>query len=857
MKKIIGLLLSVCIILSMSTGVMAYSDIEEGTYVADAVTVLSDLDILHGYEDNTFKPNATITRAEMAKVICKALNYEYIGVDKALFDDVEPKHWASGYINTAYGLGVIKGHGDGTFKPEDPVTYEEAVKMLVAALGYTEKYVANKGGYPTGYLVVGTESGITKGIAQSGNDDATRGTVARLVYNALTAPMMVQNGYNSDGSSQYIVDEDSTILTDKLDMKKLEGQVETISNSNEEVKINSITVKVGDTDIIDYFGYSVIAYIAEDENGYNYVKSFTVPTNKNTVYEVEDIKFVQPIDAVKYPSTANIISIYNEKVDDTNVEYELNDNYTIVLNGAITNDNLFDLCANNEGNITLLDSDNDGYIDYIFVTTYITDIVVNTYSKNTKIELEQYGNIDLTNAVNGKKGYSYNIVLNGEKIDIADLKEDDIISYSCDKAEKHYNILVSRNIIEGTIEEKDAIENIYVINNESYKAIDTINANVSDEVLAYINVFGEIVKFDTTIIGSKKYGFITGAGESVSVGETVYEIQILTDKGILETFTTDDIDLYNIAVNAKGSEWLIKNENVSTQNLTDYAKRIVTYKVNSRNEITDLTLLDPTIIENAEYKKNLNSLDNFGINQNTIVFSTPIDKDVTKSDFEIANINIFSNRDKYDIAVYNTEYDKNGDYEIVLVVNSLTTIGKDSSLAVITKVMSTMNDKEDKVQNITFIQNGKESILMTTEEFAVKVGDIVEFAVDANGDIDKIAIKELNNLNIAYDNAISTNTPQYVFGSVYAKSSDRVIQLCDLDDITIKERHKISEDANMIYLDLTKSTPKALVGNYGDIQAIYIDKENKLDEDRDISVLLKYYRDEVVDVIIIKGYNLK
>ena len=150
MKKLLALMLSMAMVFTIGTSVMAYSDIEEGTCVSEAVTVLSNLDILNGYEDGTFKPEATITRAEMAKIVCETLGYYGMGSDKTPFDDVEPKHWAAGYINTAASLGIINGYGDGKFGPEDTVTYEQAVKMVVCALGY-ETMAVDRGGWSAGY----------------------------------------------------------------------------------------------------------------------------------------------------------------------------------------------------------------------------------------------------------------------------------------------------------------------------------------------------------------------------------------------------------------------------------------------------------------------------------------------------------------------------------------------------------------------------------------------------------------------------------------------------------------------------------------------------------------------------------
>ena len=82
MKKLLALMLSVAMVFTMGTSVFAYTDVEEGTYVSEAVTVLSNLGILNGYEDGSFKPEATVTRAEMAKIVCETLGYDNMGTSK-------------------------------------------------------------------------------------------------------------------------------------------------------------------------------------------------------------------------------------------------------------------------------------------------------------------------------------------------------------------------------------------------------------------------------------------------------------------------------------------------------------------------------------------------------------------------------------------------------------------------------------------------------------------------------------------------------------------------------------------------------------------------------------------------------
>ena len=90
--------------------------------------------LVNGYEDGTFKPDANMTRAEFATVIAK-----FLGLGKkegSNFADSQ-NHWAIGYISALVEKGIINGYEDNTFKPDASITRAEAVKVINAALGRT------------------------------------------------------------------------------------------------------------------------------------------------------------------------------------------------------------------------------------------------------------------------------------------------------------------------------------------------------------------------------------------------------------------------------------------------------------------------------------------------------------------------------------------------------------------------------------------------------------------------------------------------------------------------------------------------------------------------------------------------
>lgn len=105
----------------------------------------------------------SITRAEMAAVVCRMLGKENDAekaVGSTAFSDVTSTHWASGYINICAKIGIISGDGDGKFRPEDDVKYEEAIKMIVCAMGYADDVKVDPDDWSKEYLNIAKDKEI-------------------------------------------------------------------------------------------------------------------------------------------------------------------------------------------------------------------------------------------------------------------------------------------------------------------------------------------------------------------------------------------------------------------------------------------------------------------------------------------------------------------------------------------------------------------------------------------------------------------------------------------------------------------------------------------------------------------------
>ena len=180
-----------------------------------AVEALYEAGIVAGTTASTFSPEATLTRAQMATILVRAYGQEGTGEGKT-FADVPESHWAYSYIASASALGLIYGVSDTLFAPEDDVTLEQCVTMLVRARGYGTE-AENLGGYPQGYLEIGTGLGLLEQVTQQqGDAPLTRGDMAILVCNGLGLGETEQARllYQGQGSIRIISPEGKVIYID-------------------------------------------------------------------------------------------------------------------------------------------------------------------------------------------------------------------------------------------------------------------------------------------------------------------------------------------------------------------------------------------------------------------------------------------------------------------------------------------------------------------------------------------------------------------------------------------------------------------------------------------------------------------
>ncbi len=187
------LLLLLALTLSAQARVLPYGDHEQIRNL-DAVTMLTDLGLMEGDEHELFRPNDSMTRAEIAKLAALILSPEPMAEDDAPFPDVAGS-WAEDYISYCYEHGFLDGYEDGSFCPDAPITARELTKMLLGAVGYDQSAAVGSGWDET-VDALARELQVYNGYEYDLSRPISRDYAALLILNILncTAVTGYENG---------------------------------------------------------------------------------------------------------------------------------------------------------------------------------------------------------------------------------------------------------------------------------------------------------------------------------------------------------------------------------------------------------------------------------------------------------------------------------------------------------------------------------------------------------------------------------------------------------------------------------------------------------------------------------------
>ncbi len=807
-RRFMSALIAVMMIVSTFTALPAFaefSDLAKENDAYEAVDVLNKLGIINGYEEDgvvKFKPENNVTRAEFTAMLLRTRGMGAVGstsLENPPFPDVVTPDvsWAIGNIRTARELKIINGYDDGTFKPNNNVSYEEAIKMIVCALGYGEMGADGAFWY-TRYLNTATSLGFLDGAGGAVATPATRATIAKMLYNCLEIKLAENNAIT-----------DKTILENDLKLTKNVGYIDanpeiSLSKPDSNLRANEVqiavntatgvvvdTYKVENADEYkDMLGAKITFYYTFDRAANlkhlimaRVENSQTVEIEASNLYDFSSngIEYLRSADSSRTTNASiapNNVVVYNDKLYGANVA---NSSFAVYCSemGADAMPKI--------GKVKLLDRDNDGYYDVVFIDSYDAWIVSSKSTSNYTIvdnvlrkELK-----DESGNLKDAEGKPYNqIVLNpddtvfydasGNTSSFASISVGGVVCVKSSNAENGGDLLQTAIVCNNTVSGKVSgtrSDGTITIGEKNYKSSrlapwknaisganpDRTAPSMGDSGKFYLDCDGNILAFDKSeIVSNQQYGYITVADTITNNFESETKMYIVTKanpKGKLYTIS-DNVKLDGSPTNSilgdlnlgNGKYYQLIKFTTDTKGKVD--EIITVTETEEKQAATEDALYQYSEVskdDNMEYSSSGKQL----IHEDTgekiyigsaIIFKVPTNRE-NYGDFRLMSVSDFVKDQVYNVEVFDVS--AAGTAKVVLVYGipegaAIGGVKPDSPVMFITEVPEEGEDSRYTIRglvggNVTSYQLSITDTKTVAVAPELKKGDLVRVAKDDEG----------------------------------------------------------------------------------------------------------------------------
>ena len=876
LKKILALVLAFACAFTMFAGA-AFTDSADIKVDTEVVDTLVALGVVNGYDDGSFKPNGTVTRAEMAKMIyvLRTGNSDASAYndDKTSFTDIG-SHWARGYIKYCQSLGIIAGKSNTKFCPNDKVTAQEAAKMLLVTLGYDAAKAGLTGpSWAAKTNALADENGLLEDVNTSFTAACPRQYAAQLIYNTIDTPTVVwrDDAYTNvtllgtdnktvgekymglqkwigtfEGDSSIVSAKDGEITVNG----SIDGQHKTVTNSTSQVSAVAAQFKA-DFDN-KYVGEEVSVLFKDGNTG-----TKNQPDAKDTIFGIYVTGNTKVYNIVKGDlqscSDAGKIK-FNDKKYDVAAQTSNNDvivtNFDATIKAQAIHTAIGNTLATNEvasaadvatyitRNYKVNSNDAIKFVtndDNKIVKAYVTTSKFGKVSSVTssKIGVEGLGTKDLDDCV----------VYDG-------IKAGDLVQYvEAYQSSERKNIITKAETVEGKIEAFKSSDSQIRVNGNWYKfsantavATDFTNsaltANDVDDTYKLI-VDGKYYVAYNKISGFNNYAVATVG--TTEFGDT--RVKLLKADGSEVTTTVDDLK-DGAALPTSGG----------TFDTTKAAGKLFAYNLKSSDSKVDLSAKDYTAVTTAA------SGDNFNGDAKTVTLNGV--RHIVASDASIFvyvggtdnKWKVYTAKDLGNFALTATQtaqyiVDDNKIVALAVKTGSFPTGGSDSTAYgyVTNRIDTKLGD--DTVVQLT-IWNGSEEVTLNVDGSSCSAyrGDFVEYPIiasDAKANNSDVKVESTTGttrfavvkVKTVEDKRIITTTDKVgVDGKVIDGQDDAWTLTSDTVKIGVNTDDKEKSDNNTV-VAYTKTFGDdyanaaifyEVKSGYNEIKAIFIDSDNKL-----------------------------
>lgn len=558
--------------------------------------LLSYLGIIEVTEDES--KVKTITRGDFSEYICKAFKIGEV-TDKVYFIDVQSDCWAAKYINALYESGIVSPAADKMFNPNDNITYEQACKMLVYALGYG-KWVDYNGGSMSIFTQIAARAKF--GISPADANALSVEECAALLYKAMQIDLPAFTGESGER-----VKSGDTIFEAYHSIYIRIGQVRTVGGlsldnncvENGKVQIDTEMFDVDDKcDIKDYFGQRV-EYIYKKSDPFKTV-IYMERINENDKISVRsnDIKSVD-----EKSGTLEYYTDNGSKVKKLNFDPKSN----VFINGRAMETRLNNrvqefIDETRKGTVELIKANGASVYNLINIKSYEvfiigsydekSDIIYDYYNSENKIGFSDTENLNIIDT-NGKKANMPKTF--PATVLIAKADNNESVEIVCCNEKKEAAV----SSVNTTEREITSGEITYKIDKTAYENLDaSIKAGKTYSIT--LDFFGEIVyitpKIDDTFkLGWLKKGYLIdkGFGE-YSLCLDIYDHtegkahKLSMADGITIDAEKYKAERYRSVVSALPGT----NELDESRQYVRLEPQIIRYSVNDNNDITNIDTIN-------------------------------------------------------------------------------------------------------------------------------------------------------------------------------------------------------------------------------------------------------------------------
>lgn len=715
MKKIITLFAAVFVFISMQI----MSAAEENTVDNSKLDFLHSLGIADDDISEIITENEHITRAQAAVIASRILYSDEISeYADTVYEDVDKDSYGSGAISFCSDMGIMKGVSDTRFAPDDYITNADMLKTLLCAVGY-EAAAEKQGGYNGGYASIALSLGVK--LAGSSSDLLTSRELVSAICDLLEAPIL-EISY-SETSCTYSINNDKTVLSEYFDIYKSKGVVTdngyTALTGKSAVSENEAVITLADLSSYEYLKGSAgidgmlgkkIEYYFKD-NGWN----------ERVIYYAEELEnkelTINKADIEAFSSSAYRYTDKSGRSKNAKVKKTAD----IVYNDSAYLPKNAEEMIPKDGYVRLIDNDNDGIYDVVFIYSFTTMMIKSTYKGDDMYSILGMGDESVRFDVSG---IVMRVYIDGQRADFSDISKYQVasVAVSHDEApDTVVSVYVSDTYIDGRIDSISSDE--WIIDGKSYDLAqclsdnkyyydDTVDLIKFDSVMTVrLDIMGQIAGVEEDILNPDSYVFLISAVYQES--DESLTLRVYTSKGKFKTLNVVEKPSINGVrrTSAKAAAERLRDGS------SKFSPQVAMIKQNDSGVVTGINIageqlgetealtedVKDTTVTYKQTNKIFSGL--FAINESSVVFMVNPDDYSDMSNYSVCTPDDI-NSTSYTACAYDVK--DNGTAKAVVLKTGVTemTIENDVFMAVLSHTAVELDEDDEPRTRYYFYQKG-------------------------------------------------------------------------------------------------------------------------------------------------------